>query len=217
MILLDSKAAVIGWLRDEMGVSRETLSQLEQFAALVADENTRQNLVGASTLGDVFWVRHIADSAQLLGLARHHDGDWVDLGSGAGLPGVIVALLDPQRRVTLIESRRLRCAFLRTAIAQLGLTARVEVIESRVELVKRRRFAAISARAFAPLPKLLTCAAHLSDLSTIWLLPKGQNAVNALSTLPPAWQKLFHVEPSLTDGKAQILVGSGISIDREFA
>ena len=209
MTLLADEAGARAWIATLPGVSRETLERLDAFAALLTQENARQNLVAASTLGPALWGRHIADSAQLLPLAPTIGGRWADLGSGPGLPGLVIAILAPHWHMTLVESRRLRCDFLRTAVAKLGLEAQVTVAQQRVEAHREGRYDVISARAFAPLPALLATATHLSRQSTIWLLPKGKNAVNELSTLPQAWQKLFHVEPSRTDSDARILVGSG--------
>jgi 16S rRNA (guanine527-N7)-methyltransferase len=209
MTLLTRESGARDWIATLPGVSRETMERLEEFAALLTAENARQNLIAASTLGDALWCRHIADSAQLLPLAPAEGGRWVDLGSGPGLPGLVIAILAPQWQVTLVESRRLRCDFLRGAVAKLGLEARVTVAQHRVEAHRDGRYDVISARAFAPLRALLATATHLSQKSTVWLLPKGKNAVNELSTLPQAWQKLFHVEPSRTDSDARILVGSG--------
>ena len=209
MTLLADDAGARAWIATLPGVSRETLERLDTFATLLTQENARQNLVAASTLGPALWGRHIADSAQLLPLAPTIGGRWVDLGSGPGLPGLVIAILAPHWHMTLVESRRLRCDFLRTAVAKLGLEAQVTVAQQRVEAHREGRYDVISARAFAPLPALLATATHLSRQSTIWLLPKGKNAVNELSTLPQAWQKLFHVEPSRTDSDARILVGSG--------
>ncbi len=209
MTLLADDAGARAWIATLPGVSRETLERLDTFATLLTQENARQNLVAASTLGPALWGRHIADSAQLLPLAPTIGGRWADLGSGPGLPGLVIAILAPHWHMTLVESRRLRCDFLRTAVATLGLEAQVTVAQQRVEAHREGRYDVISARAFAPLPALLATATHLSRQSTIWLLPKGKNAVNELSTLPQAWQKLFHVEPSRTDSDARILVGSG--------
>jgi 16S rRNA (guanine527-N7)-methyltransferase len=197
------------WIATLGGVSRETFVLLDQFAALLRAANSSQNLVAASTLAEALWVRHIADSAQLVPLAQGTPGPWADLGSGAGLPGLIIAIIDRARPVTLIESRPLRARFLREAAEALGLTERVHVVEARVERVDRVIHAVISARAFAPLATLIPVARHLAGPETLWLLPKGQNGVNELSTIAPSWQGLFHVEHSLTHPQSAILVGRG--------
>lgn len=209
MTLLQDESKARDWIATLPGVSRETLDRLDRFATLLTEEAGRQNLVAASTLGAALWVRHLADSAQLLPLAPPSGGRWIDLGSGPGLPGLVIAILAPHWHVTLVESRRLRCDFLRAVVADLGLESQVTVAQQRVESHRDGPYDVISARAYAPLPALLGSASHLGHKSTVWLLPKGKNAVNELSTLPQAWQKLFHVEPSCTDSEARILVGTG--------
>lgn len=208
--MLTSETDARAYIAALSGVSRETVSRLEHFAQLLAGENERQNLVAKATLGSAFWVRHIADSAQLVPLVPTGARTWVDLGSGPGLPGLVVAIIADSLDVTLVESRRLRCAFLRDTIAELGIADRVRVCQQRVETLSPGAYDVISARAFAPLPRLLGSARHLSGSGTIWLLPKGKNAVNELSALSRACQNMFHVEHSLTDPEARILVGFGI-------
>lgn len=210
-MLLSNEDQARQWLSTLPSVSRETLERLEQFVMLLRDANQQQNLIAASTADDQMWVRHIADSAQLLRFLADpapETGRWIDLGSGAGLPGLVVAILRPRWTVRLVESRRLRCDFLRHSATSLALSG-VEVIEGRVEQVPPQAHDVISARAYAPLPKLLASSRHLARKNALWLLPKGRNAVNELSSIAPAWQGLFHVEPSLTDADARILVGRG--------
>ncbi len=182
-------------------------ARLERFAAMLVAENDRQNLIAASTIPNL-WVRHIADSAQLLALdTRDGKGLWIDLGSGPGLPGLVIAILS-ERPMLLVESRRRRCDFLRAVITELALD-HVEVVEAPLERVATRPAATISARAFAPLDRLIDLSARFSTESTRWLLPKGRNAVKELALLPQPWQNLFHVEQSRTDADSQILVGTG--------
>nr|WP_228765504.1 16S rRNA (guanine(527)-N(7))-methyltransferase RsmG [Sphingopyxis solisilvae] len=187
-------------------------ARLGRFAAMLVAENDRQNLIAASTI-PALWVRHIADSAQLLALDMDGEGLWVDLGSGPGLPGLVVAILS-ERPMLLVESRRRRCDFLRAVVAELGL-GHVEVADVPLERVATRPAATISARAFAPLDKLIDLSARFSTESTRWLLPKGRNAVKELALLPPPWQNLFHVEQSCTDADSQILVGTGKITDKK--
>ena len=207
MTLLTDEQSARDWIATLPDVSRGTLARLDAFAALLADENGRQNLVAASTLGPAFWVRHIADSAQLLPLAGRERGRWVDLGSGPGLPGLVIAILAPGMQITLIEARRRRCDFLRAACAALQID-NVVVVEGKVERAEGK-FDVISARAFAPLPELLSIARHLAQKNSVWLLPKGRNAPSELSALPPITRRMFHVEQSLTSAEAHILVGRG--------
>lgn len=196
------------WLRDTLIVSRETMERLEQFAAFLTREAASQNLVSASTL-DHIWARHIADSAQLLRLLPD-DGwqwnNWLDLGSGAGFPGIVVAILTG-KPVTLLESRARRIEYLRRAVEMLDLEKIVDVAGTTLERMKTAQYAVISARAFAPLPRLLTGAARFSTENTYWLLPKGRNAARELMEAQENWNLDFHVEPSITDTDAGILVG----------
>ncbi|XVJ64549.1 MAG: 16S rRNA (guanine(527)-N(7))-methyltransferase RsmG [Sphingopyxis sp.] len=195
-----------GWLDDAFSPTVAQWAQLERFAAMLVAENERQNLIAASTI-PTLWVRHIADSAQLLALDAGGAGLWIDLGSGAGLPGLVVAILS-ERPMLLVESRKRRCEFLRAVAGELGL-AHVEVAEAPLERIETRAAGTISARAFAPLDRLIDLSARFSTESTRWLLPKGRNAVKELAKLPPAWQNLFHVEHSRTDPDSRILVGRG--------
>lgn len=196
------------WLTQALGVSRETLGQLERFAHFVEEQAARQNLVSAASLPHI-WQRHIVDSAQLLRFASPRTGQcWMDLGSGAGFPGLVIALLVPCQMV-LVESRALRIAYLEQAIALLGLQDRVRVAGMPLERVETFAADFISARAFAPLPRLLEGAARFSTGKTRWLLPKGRNAVAELESIDPAWHDVFHVKHSITDPDAAILVGTG--------
>jgi 16S rRNA (guanine527-N7)-methyltransferase len=205
--ILDNEDMARAWIGATFAPSARQWERLERFAALLVAENAQQNLIAASTIPNL-WVRHIADSAQLLALdGAERTGLWFDLGSGAGLPGLVVAILS-ERPVALVESRKLRCGFLRDAALDLGL-GHVEVIEAPLERVETRPAATISARAFAPLDKLIGLSARFSTESTRWLLPKGRNAVKELALLPQSWQNLFHVEQSRTDADSQILVGTG--------
>lgn len=192
------------WLRDT--VPRETMARLEAFAALLTEESGRQNLVSRSSL-DRLWSRHIADSAQLVRFASAASASWIDLGTGAGFPGLIVALLHPGP-VTLVEERRLRVEFLRRAADSLEVT--VEIVADRAERLSPRPFDMISARAFAPLPRLLQLGTSFSTAKTRWVLPKGRNAQSELAALDPSWQGSFRLEPSLTDANAGIIVAEGV-------
>lgn len=205
--LLTNETEARAWIGEAFTPTVRQWDQLERFAAMLVAENAEQNLIAASTI-PAMWVRHIADSAQLLALdARDRDGLWIDLGSGPGLPGLVVAIMS-DRPMLLVESRKRRCDFLRAVVADIELT-HVEVAEAPLERVPTRAAATISARAFAPLDKLIDLSARFSTESTRWLLPKGRNAVKELALLPQPWQNLFHVEQSRTDAESRILVGEG--------
>ena len=202
--MIDQLEAVAG-----RHVSRETLDRLERYAELLRVEASVQNLVAASTL-DAVWDRHILDSAQLVRFEPHPEASWVDIGSGAGLPGVVTACL-VQGRVALIEPRRLRAEFLRRVIDELDLTDRVSVLQSRVEHAAGR-YDVISARAVARLTKLFEISQHLSTRKTVWALPKGRGALAELAEARQAWQGVFHVERSVTDDDSYIVVGTGVRV-----
>lgn len=196
------------WLATQFDVPRETWVQLERFVAILLDAMDGQNLIAESTR-DQIWARHIVDSAQLLthsGAAQ--PGTWMDLGSGAGLPGLVIAILSPWD-VLLVESRRKRIDFLSHVVTELELT-RTRIFGGRVEAVESAPAAVISARAYAPLDRLLASAAHLADEKTVWILPKGRNAQNELEAIRPSWQGAFHVEPSITDPDSAILVARAV-------
>ena len=194
------------WVEQEFHVPRETMARLDAFADLLREENQRQNLVSRASLEEV-WVRHIADSAQLLAFAPSATASWVDLGSGAGFPGLVVAALH-RGPVTLVEERRLRADFLGRAAAALGVE--VEIAATRAERMAPRPFDVISARAFAPLARLLELGTGFSTKNSLWVLPKGRNAAQELEALDPSWQGEFRLEPSLTDPQARIIVASGV-------
>jgi len=196
-----------GWLVASFDVPRETIDRLEAFVALLRAENSRQNLVSRTTLDQV-WQRHIADSAQLVRFAPAPEASWLDLGSGAGFPGLIVSLFH-RGPVTLVEERRLRVDFLRRAAALLRED--VEIIATRAERLSPRRFDVISARAFAPLVRTLELGTSFSTAKTIWVLPKGRNAQTELEALDPSWQGNFRLEPSVTDPDARIIVAEAVA------
>jgi len=182
------------------------LERIDRLIGLLLQENERQNLVAKPTLPAI-WQRHIADSAQLLGhIPENMPGIWLDLGTGAGFPGLVIAALRPEWDVRLVESRRKRAEWLESTRIAMGL-ARCSVIGSRLEAAKSFAASVISARAFAPLPRLLELSARFSTSDTIWLLPKGRSAAQELASLPESQRGMFHVEHSQTDPEAGIIVG----------
>jgi 16S rRNA (guanine527-N7)-methyltransferase len=195
------------YVRGEFDVSRETAERLKTFVGFLKREAESQNLISASTL-DHIWGRHIVDSAQLLklvpsGAAR---GSWIDLGAGAGFPGLIISILS-DFNVTLVESRARRIDYLLRAVALLDLESRVTVAGMPLERLETAPFSVISARAFAPLPRLFELAVRFSTDKTLWLLPKGRNAAKEWQEVEPFWNGDFRIENSVTDAEAGILVG----------
>lgn len=183
------------------------MDRLDRFVAVLLEENQRQNLVSRPSEASM-WQRHIADSAQLLRFVpRETSGPWLDLGTGAGFPGLVIAALRPDQPVVLVESRPLRAQWLSRMVGELALEhCRIEA--RRIEAVETFAARVISARAFAPLPKLLSLSARFSTAETRFLLPKGRSAAQELSALPDRTRKLFHVEQSLTDPDAGIIVST---------
>lgn len=186
------------------------VARLEHYTALLLAENQRQNLISKASEANL-WQRHIADSAQLVGHVPHETlganqaGPWLDLGSGPGLPGLVIAALCPQMPVVLVESRARRVEFLQAAIAALGL-AKCSVRGERLERIAPFPARVISARAFAPLETLLSLSAPFSTAATRYVLPKGRSAAHELAALKPSIRKMFHVKQSLTDIEAGIIV-----------
>jgi 16S rRNA (guanine527-N7)-methyltransferase len=195
------------WLVSTFAVSRETWTLLEQFVAMVAAENERQNLVSRGSLPHL-WQRHVADSAQLLLHAPGPGQSWLDLGSGPGFPGIVLAILH-DGPVHLVEARKGRVAFLERAAADLGLS-NIAVHGCKLEALRLAPVNVITARAFAPLARLFPLAHSFSTESTVWVLPKGQSARSELESVAGTWQGMFHVKQSVTDGQAEILVASGV-------
>lgn len=204
--MITDEASARRWLTHLPEADGVAMDRLTRLTALLAEENERQNLVSRDSLAEV-WRRHIADSAQLLvHVPRETSAPWLDLGTGAGFPGLVIACLRPELDIHMVESRRRRIEWLERACSSLALD-RATVIAGRLEHVASFPAAAISARAFAPLDKLLDLSARFSTADTRWLLPKGRSASDELSSLR-GWHHLFHVEQSLTDPAAGVIVGT---------
>ena len=184
-------------------VSRETLDKLACFKALVIEGNQLQNLVSPASIVD-FDSRHIEDGVQLAELGK--PGTWCDVGSGAGLPGIVIAIITGAP-MTLIEPRKLRADFLRESVARLGLDARV--VDLKAERVPDH-FDNITARAVAELSKLFAITEHLAQRGTRWILPKGQSAQKELAAAQQSWQGAFTLVPSRTSNAAMIVVAEGL-------
>lgn len=204
--MITGEAEARAWLERLPEWNTAAADRLEQLVALLIEESKRQNLVSAASLGSV-WQRHIADSAQLLiHVPRETSSPWLDLGTGAGFPGLVIAALRPECEVLMVESRGRRAEWLETARIALGLE-QAKIVSARLELVPTRKVCVISARAFAPLPRLLELSARFSTADTLWLLPKGRSAPQELQGLT-GWNHVFHVEHSLTDPEAGIIAGT---------
>jgi 16S rRNA (guanine527-N7)-methyltransferase len=190
-------------------VSRETFEKIEVYVALLREEAARQNLISASTL-DHAWERHILDSAQLVRFEPRAGASWADIGSGAGLPGIVVACL-VEGPVTLIEPRRLRAEFLHKVVEALRIDA--TIFAGKVERAEGE-YEVITARAVARLGETLRISQHLSTIKTVWALPRGRSADAELVEARRAWQGVFHVEQSVTDADSGIVVATGVRARR---
>lgn len=195
------------WIATRYGETRT--ATLARFADRIMAETANQNLIAASTI-DSIWERHLLDSAQLAPLAAEAgEGDWIDIGSGAGFPGIVAAILT-DRRVVLVEPRGRRATLLSEMASDLGL-ANVVVHQAKIErLASDRPAAVISARAVARLTALFAIGHRHGDSDTIWLLPKGRSAADELAEAKADWRGMFHVEHSITDPTSSIVVAKGV-------
>jgi 16S rRNA (guanine527-N7)-methyltransferase len=181
-----------GWIEERHGAAG--VDAMSRLAALVRDEARRQNLIAPSTLDEI-WARHIVDSAQLIPLAVACAGTWLDIGTGAGFPGLVVAAL---------------ADFLSACCEALDATSRTTVVTGKVERLQVTA-AVISARAVASLWELLGAARHCSTWNTLWLLPKGRSAREEIASAQQSWHGAFHVERSITDPESLIVIAKEVT------
>ena len=187
--------------------SPETTARLAAYRDLLLRWNTRINLISAETANEID-LRHIADCAQLQPLLPQ-DGPIADLGSGAGLPGLVLAILEPEREIHLVESDKRKAAFLVEASAQLKLPL-VRVHVCRAENAKLPPLSAITARALAPLMALLPYAVDFLAPSGVAVFPKGKTAEKELTEAALGWHFTCERIPSTTNPEATILRLSNI-------
>jgi 16S rRNA (guanine527-N7)-methyltransferase len=195
-------------------VSRETYDKLRDYESLIQKWNPSINLVAKSTLSDI-WERHIVDSAQVYYAASAGlSGNFTDIGSGGGLPAIVIALLaqgaDKQFQMTMVESDKRKSVFLRTAIRELGLN-NTNVLNERIENVQIPVSKFISARALAPLTELFGFAEKLSDDKTTFLFQKGKNWLSEIEIAQNHWSFDYEAIKSETDSNAVILKIRGLS------
>lgn len=190
----------------DLNVSRETSDRLKKLADLLTKWNPRINLVSKSTISDL-WTRHILDSAQIFHLAPPNTSHWVDIGSGGGFPGLVVALMMDEpgapQKVTLIESDQRKCAFLRTVLRETGANA--TVLTARIEQADPQNASVLSARALADLPHLFDFAErHLAQGGTA-LFQKGATWEKEVAAAKESWSFQADVIQSKTEPQAVIL------------
>jgi 16S rRNA (guanine527-N7)-methyltransferase len=189
-------------------VARETIHRLERYAALLAHWQKSTNLVASATLPRL-WSRHFADSAQIRGLAPEARL-WLDLGSGAGFPGLVVAILQtgqPGFRMHLVESNHKKCAFLAEVVRETKAPVDIHAmrIEQLGESAHRLEPNVISARALAPLPRLFELAQPFFGPQTRGLFLKGREAEAEIEAAKSAWDFAALLHPSITSAESHIV------------
>ncbi len=201
------------------GVSRETMQRLVIYENLLRKWQSKINLVSPSSLVHL-WERHMGDSYQLLGLAgytaensaQNQTGTWLDLGSGAGFPGLVLAIAGFPGTVVLVESDQKKAAFMRTVIRETGCAARV--LSERIETLSEQDIGpvrVVSARALAPLDKLMALCQPFFNPGTLALFPKGRDWAAEIEACNRHWVFQYEALPSQTDPTARILKFTQIS------
>lgn len=192
-------------------VSRETLERLADFETLIRKWNPAINLISKKSVDD-FWNRHIVDSAQIFPHIPISADRCLDIGSGAGLPGIVLALLSaelsPKRKFVFVEVDQRKATFLREVVRTLGISAGIE--SCRVETLRPFEADLLTARALAPLSKLLPFAQRHLSKTGVCLFPKGENYLLELDEAKKLFDFEYEVIQSLTDSKAKILKVHGI-------
>jgi 16S rRNA (guanine527-N7)-methyltransferase len=187
-------------------VSRGTKDKLIQYVDLIRLWNERMNLVSRESLEHI-WTRHILDSAQLIDHIPEPAQTITDLGSGAGFPGIVLAILQA-RKVHLVESVGKKANFLRHAATELSLNA--EVHQARIEDIKNLKADVVTARALKALPELLGLAKALTHVQTVCLFLKGQRADEELTEAQKYWTFVFEKIPSISDPSGALLKITGL-------
>ena len=194
-----------------LNVSRETFLRLKEYEKLLFKWNAKINLVSRSTL-DNFWNRHVLDSAQFLSSVGEKAGKWVDLGSGGGLPGLVVAILsdeiEPANKLFLVEADVRKAVFLKTVCRELGL--KVEVYNNRIEELPPMSANIVSARALAPLKTLCLYAKNHLEKDGVAVFAKGENWRAELDEAQKKWIFNYEAVKSTLHEGSVVLVLRGI-------
>ena len=194
-------------LKSDLSLSDSTMDMLDHFVDLTQRWSKSINLIGPASAEQI-WHRHILDSAQLIDVASQDARSWLDLGSGGGFPGMVVAILAseirPELRVCLVESDQRKAAFLRSVARETGVS--VTVHASRVEDLDRQDADILSARALAPLPRLLSLAVTHVAPHGVCLFPKGTTFQSEVDQALENWSFTHHKVPSVTQPGAMVLV-----------
>jgi 16S rRNA (guanine527-N7)-methyltransferase len=191
------------------GASAEQVAELERLRLMLADWNDRMNLVSAASL-EAYWSRHVFDSAQLLPLAPTAKV-WVDIGAGAGFPGLVLAILlkdAPGAKVHLVESRAKPCGFLEAVVEALALPAEVHIARAEDLSLKAD---VVTARAVAPLAKLLGFARPYLSKGATGLFLKSEGVEGEIAEARKAWRFAYDVSPSVSDSRGRIVKVEGLA------
>jgi len=192
-----------------MNITPQNTAQLETFQDLLLKWNAKINLISRNTEHDI-WQRHIMDSAQIIKLIPENAKTLIDFGSGAGLPGLIIAILKPEITVHLIESDARKYAFLREIKAKLSLT-NVTIHNSRIEKIIDLQADIITARAFADVKTFIEFALPFQNTNCLNILLKGSNVVSEIENAKEFYDFNMEMHPSLTDETGKILTITNIA------
>jgi 16S rRNA (guanine527-N7)-methyltransferase len=200
-------------------VSRETIGRLVTYEAALKRWQKTINLVAPSTLTEI-WHRHFADSAQIWAMRPDEAASWLDLGSGAGFPGLVLAIMAAEKggtRHTLIESDNRKAAFLREAAREVGVA--VDILCTRIETsqiqAKVGEVNCVTARALAPLPRLAQLAAPYFASGTVGFFLKGREVAAELEETALTWDYRYELKPSVTDPDGRVLLLKALKVKTE--
>lgn len=182
-------------------VSRETLHKLEIYVALLLKWQSKINLISNTTISDV-WNRHVLDAIQLLNFYDHKSTTLLDIGTGAGIPGLLLAIAG-NKKTFLVESDTRKCVFLKEAARVTNCD--VEIHNSRIENLKFQDIDVITSRACANIHQLLTYASNFLSNNTVCLFPKGENYTKEVEEAQKTWHFSYDVFPSLSDSSGNII------------
>jgi len=196
--------------RDTFNVSRETMARLTIYAQMLSKWQQRINLVGPSTM-QTLWIRHFADSLELGEHAPEPGKNWLDIGTGAGFPGLVLAACGQQKKlqIDLVESNARKCAFLREVSRQMKVPAnihncRIETIDSQT--IQNMSLDVVTARALAPLAELLKLAEKAFMYGAVGIFPRGQDIEDELTACAKYWKMKTEIAERNYDLPGKVLV-----------
>jgi 16S rRNA (guanine527-N7)-methyltransferase len=194
-----------------VAISDQSMDRLRTYEQILIEWQGKMNLVGPATLPDI-WSRHFLDSGQLLALSgpAGYSGHWLDMGAGAGFPGLVLAALGAER-LTLVDSTAKKCRFLEAAAEAMGVRGQVTIKNARIESLSPISTDLLTARACAPLDLLLTWGYRFSRGTTRWLLLKGQDVDAELTSAAKCWILSPTLHISQSDSRGRIIDFTGVT------